>query len=522
MCCFFCCPFPIFFFFLGPLFFYGCRHAPYLSPYPFCEKVHHIEFHSDIDFAKPILLIPGWSKALFQISNLPGHKRSADQKNKSLEQSYFKAQSAMASSANASAILTPTEAPGSLSNSSYSLSLFFSSSQAQQATVALTPVSTAVTGLDQCANQQFYLATAQNFFSNTMMFVSCDANNTETAQFMNELLVNGASCVVFYSAKESGCAFDPKAEPRYRRIPNLFTMISAGESMQISSLLSTKAIVSATISAQHSGSGGGTNNSLIALYVVIALLAVILFTMVVAGAIRVRRHPERYGIPSAEDLGYRAPYSTRARGLARAVLDSIPLVRVAEPHSKSSDKEADVGATGNGTVTAPDCASDYFDAATVLSSAGSTTTTPKDATRCNEKSEADSRKSSESDRDDGDSDQVLHTHLPESAPAGAQVSDTYIVQDQDLCPICFENFMRDEILRALPCNHRFHADCVDPWLLNESSECPLCRIDLALVNNPNQDPSEPTTNPRFRGLFTQRWRRLVRSRRQRLQRPDAA
>ncbi|CAI4217261.1 unnamed protein product [Parascedosporium putredinis] len=31
---------------------------------------------------------------------------------------------------------------------------------------------------------------------------------------------------------------------------------------------------------------------------------------------------------------------------------------------------------------------------------------------------------------------------------------------------------------VLPCDHKFHPACVDPWLVNVSGTCPLCRLDL--------------------------------------------
>ncbi|KFY30623.1 hypothetical protein V493_01792 [Pseudogymnoascus sp. VKM F-4281 (FW-2241)] len=46
------------------------------------------------------------------------------------------------------------------------------------------------------------------------------------------------------------------------------------------------------------------------------------------------------------------------------------------------------------------------------------------------------------------------------------------------CSICLSVFIEDEDIRILPCNHKFHAVCIDPWLLNISGTCPLCRVDL--------------------------------------------
>ncbi|KAI7312747.1 hypothetical protein KC315_g11902, partial [Hortaea werneckii] len=50
--------------------------------------------------------------------------------------------------------------------------------------------------------------------------------------------------------------------------------------------------------------------------------------------------------------------------------------------------------------------------------------------------------------------------------------------DNQGCSICTDDFEIGQDQRVLPCNHRFHPACIDPWLLNVSGTCPLCRIDL--------------------------------------------
>ncbi|KEH24869.1 putative transcription factor C2H2 family [Medicago truncatula] len=43
------------------------------------------------------------------------------------------------------------------------------------------------------------------------------------------------------------------------------------------------------------------------------------------------------------------------------------------------------------------------------------------------------------------------------------------------CAICLENFTIGDKCRLLPiCEHNFHAQCVDQWLLRNSI-CPICR-----------------------------------------------
>lgn len=46
------------------------------------------------------------------------------------------------------------------------------------------------------------------------------------------------------------------------------------------------------------------------------------------------------------------------------------------------------------------------------------------------------------------------------------------------CPICIEEYTKDEKVRLLPCGHVYHLECIDPWLTEKSSLCPLCKQDV--------------------------------------------
>ncbi|KAF9109439.1 hypothetical protein BGX27_007633 [Mortierella sp. AM989] len=49
---------------------------------------------------------------------------------------------------------------------------------------------------------------------------------------------------------------------------------------------------------------------------------------------------------------------------------------------------------------------------------------------------------------------------------------------QTMCAICLAEFEVGEKVRGLPCFHQYHQECIDPWLLNVSSQCPICKRDL--------------------------------------------
>lgn len=56
------------------------------------------------------------------------------------------------------------------------------------------------------------------------------------------------------------------------------------------------------------------------------------------------------------------------------------------------------------------------------------------------------------------------------------------------CAVCLCEFSEEDKLRLLPiCSHAFHIDCIDTWLLSNST-CPLCRGTLFSIGHQFENP----------------------------------
>lgn len=48
-------------------------------------------------------------------------------------------------------------------------------------------------------------------------------------------------------------------------------------------------------------------------------------------------------------------------------------------------------------------------------------------------------------------------------------------QENASCSICLMDFEERDVIKILRCNHTFHAECIDPWLMDRKAVCPVCR-----------------------------------------------
>lgn len=64
----------------------------------------------------------------------------------------------------------------------------------------------------------------------------------------------------------------------------------------------------------------------------------------------------------------------------------------------------------------------------------------------------------------------------QAIPCGDLQRHSYTAGSQPTCPICLEDFVSGTtVIRALPCTHIYHPECIDTFLSRNSSLCPMCK-----------------------------------------------
>ena len=105
---------------------------------------------------------------------------------------------------------------------------------------------------------------------------------------------------------------------------------------------------------------------------------------------------------------------------------------------------------------------------------------------------------------DADYDVLLQLDQPSmgttlSVAAVAQLPSLSKCLTDQPCPVCSRKILPSQHCRKLQCQHLFHRDCIDPWLLHRKSSCP---VDGSPVT-PSSVPAKPhQTKPRPRRAST--------------------
>jgi hypothetical protein len=279
--------------------------------------------------------------------------------------------------------------------------------------------------------------------------VSCDPASylgfLTVADVLQQIFVQNPVAVILYSLTNQGCTFiNTPTDPISSAYHYLYTLTSRTDTNMVLSLVNMETTLYVNLERRDTYNSTGSTGSafsasatspttavaMIILYSITGVITALFLVIIVTGAVRAHRHPERYG-PRA---GHGRPRQSRAKGLARAMLDTLPIVKWGEDE-EPADVEMASGAAAPSGVLVANKEIDH-DTDTVQEAEGS-----------NEKGTASNAAS------------------PEPIEP---------VEKENIgCSICTDDFERGQDVRVLPCNHQFHPACIDPWLLNVSGTCPL-------------------------------------------------
>jgi hypothetical protein len=302
-----------------------------------------------------------------------------------------------------------------------------------------------------------------NITGGDIAYISCDPTTGNIDASMVVGTIGGQSpppkAIVLYSFTSQNCMLNGSYI-----FQSLYTMTSLADSVnlygtinqypQSTNIISAMIGTNATSTTGSGSSATSTNNdggpapttavAMSILYSITGIITLLFLVIIATGAIRAHRHPERYG-PRTGHTG--RPRQSRAKGLARAMLETLPIVKFGDPEPVKPETR-DIELENGNTLAHP--SSEVMTVPESTPAIPPTKTVPAAAA-------------------------VESGMGPDTQAAGSLNSgEEPVARDGELgCSICTEDFTTGEDVRVLPCKHKYHPACIDPWLLNVSGTCPL-------------------------------------------------
>ena len=321
-------------------------------------------------------------------------------------------------------------------------------------------------------------STVGNLSSSEIAYISCnphDYTGFDTVQSVFETAYKqgNISGVILYSTADDYCKIGATSDQDMLQAFSVLSMTNHTASASLRDAIDDLR-VSLKYFVRVESRGGDSNNSggnvfqqsnplgpspstavaMIILYSITGIITALFLVIIVTGAIRAHRHPDRYG--PRDVLG--RPRQSRARGLGRAILDTIPIVKFGE---KEPAKPTDVELASTAETRDANVAGDAGNHTTQATTGAHDTSHATDVVEATRETAAPVEEHQEG--------------IAPAQPAAAAAigADSASNTDNLGCSICTEDFEKGQDLRVLPCDHKFHPECVDPWLLNVSGTCPL-------------------------------------------------
>jgi len=337
-------------------------------------------------------------------------------------------------------------------------------------------------------------STSAGIRSGDIAYISCDSfaysGNLNATWTINKAVTSGPGAILLYSTASGRCTFAPTNDFIY---DILFTMPDANTSMVLEKGLTVNSPPNASIKLYQQQSNNGSSGdvlgkspstavAMIILYSITGIITALFLIIIVVGALRAHRHPERYG--PRHVIG-RARQS-RAKGIARAMLETLPIVKFGEREDRKHVEAGGTSSQGEGTHPDPDVELGTTEGRDRTASPTAT----EDQIPSASHPPTVNPQPTENEPNAVPDTVTTETHPGTSAP-NPEALDSANTDNGLACSVCTDDFVKGQDIRVLPCNHKFHPECIDPWLLNVSGTCPLCRVDLrpTTSRNSTDDPS---------------------------------